>query len=72
MADQAFEIIEDSYKITANESVVIVTFADRSLTTFSDALTRVRDTHHEKEILMMQSVEKENEPFKVVIVFKFF
>ena len=59
-------------KIKEAEHVVIIDLPDKSFTTFSTALTYLDPKKYEqKKILLVQSVEKENEPFRVVVVFHF-
>lgn len=59
------------FEIKTNDSVVVITLFDRSFTSFCLALNEVAFEHKEKEIWMMQSVEKKDEPLRVFIVFKF-
>jgi hypothetical protein len=65
------EVKEERFKIKDSDFVVIIELFDRSFSSFSDAIFNVCEKHKSKKIFLMQSIEKEGEPFKVVIVFEF-
>lgn len=58
-------------KIKEAEHVIVIDLPDKSFSVFADALKLLPEKHKDKKILMVQSIEKENEPFRIVIVFHF-
>lgn len=64
--------MEKKYELKMSEHVVVITLLDRSFSTFVEALEDASTKKNsKKKIWMMQSVEKENEPLKIFIVFAF-
>lgn len=59
------------YEVKYNESVAVITLHDRSFSVFCDALQELSKFCVGRKIWMMQSVEKENNPFRIFIVFEF-
>lgn len=63
----------NNYEVKISENVVVITLWDQSFSTFTtaikDTLLQVKEVN--KKIWMMQSVEKENEPLRIFIVFQF-
>jgi hypothetical protein len=64
--------MEQKYQIKSTEYVAVIELYDRAFSIFCEAIQEVSKRYDkEKKILMMQSVEKDNQPFKIVIVFEF-
>lgn len=61
------------YDLKLAEHVVIITLWENNLKTLHQALkvANESDWAKDKKILMMQTVEKENQPMRIVIVFEF-
>lgn len=61
--------VTDEFSVHANDSVAIITMPDRNLTSLAFAMERLTEKFGNKTIFFMQSIEKDNEPFKILIVF---